>query len=226
MIGMLNNCEVTWDDKLAIKLRELDQAMKESGEAAVTRQVQEFLQEIKEKNIDIVDITEAKERLESQMRLAVDESHLRKLQQEHGSLIKDYEAIIKSKIDIFSEMIRNLKHLSDGNSQAINNEENIAEVKLATEIWDRDIYQKKRVEIDVHVDIATAHNYIDKQMDEINQRNKHIAALEKELEDARIELEDFKGDSDEKSVKIKDLNRQIQELKDEKSRLEADELRN
>ena len=74
------------------------------------------------------------------MRLSVDESHLRKLQQEHRNLIKDYEAIIKSKIDIFSEMIRNLKHLSDGNSQAISNEENIAGIKLATEIWDRDIY--------------------------------------------------------------------------------------
>ena len=65
MIGMLNNCEVTWEDKLAIKLRELDQAMKESGEAAITRQIQQFLQEIKDKNIDIVDISEAKERLES-----------------------------------------------------------------------------------------------------------------------------------------------------------------
>ena len=39
--------------------------------------------------------------------------------------------------------------MSDGNSKSINNEEKIAEQKLAIEIWDRDIYQKKRVNMDV-----------------------------------------------------------------------------
>ena len=64
-------------------------------------------------------------------------------------MIKEYESIIKDKIDIFTEMIKNLTRLSDGNSKSINNEEKIAEQKLAIEIWDRDIYQKKRVNMDV-----------------------------------------------------------------------------
>ena len=64
-------------------------------------------------------------------------------------MIKEYESIIKDKIAIFTEMIKNLTRLSDGNYQSISNEEKIAEQKLAIEIWDRDIYQKKRVSMDV-----------------------------------------------------------------------------
>jgi len=46
-------------------------------------------------------------------------------------------------------MIQNLTILSNGNFTSMNNEEKIAEQKLAIEIWDRDIYQKKRVAMDV-----------------------------------------------------------------------------
>jgi len=37
----------------------------------------------------------------------------------------------------------------------MNNEEKIAEQKLAIEIWDRDIYQKKRVSMDVVMEQQT-----------------------------------------------------------------------
>jgi hypothetical protein len=50
-------------------------------------------------------------------------------------------------------MINNLKSISDGNVQTIDNEEQIASKKLAIEVWERDIYQKKRVNMDVQVEI-------------------------------------------------------------------------
>jgi hypothetical protein len=46
-------------------------------------------------------------------------------------------------------MINNLKHLSGGNHQFVEEEEIIADKRLAVEIWERDIYQKKRVNLDV-----------------------------------------------------------------------------
>lgn len=127
----------------------------------MTKQVQEYLQEIKEKNSDIVAITQEKENIESKMKLAVDEAHLRVLQQEHDQLIKSYEGIIKTKIDIFTEMIKDLGQLIDGNSRAIKNEEAIADLKLVTEVWERDIYQKKRVEMDTQVDIRQMEGNMD-----------------------------------------------------------------
>ena len=74
------------------------------------------------------------------MKEDVNEDDLKELQKQHSALIKDYESIIKDKIDIFTEMIKNLTQLSNGNFRSINNEEKIAEQKLGIEIWDRDIY--------------------------------------------------------------------------------------
>ena len=157
------------------------------------------------------------------MRLSVDESHLKKLQEEHGDLIKKYEEIIKTKIGIFTEMIKDLSHLIDGNSKAIRNEEAIADLKLVTEVWERDIYQKKRVEIDTHVDIGNLEGMIDKQNDEIVARNQQIQVLQKELEDAMLDLDDFKNESAERDRKVNDIKKQIQDLKDERARAEAEE---
>ena len=71
----------------------------------------------------------------------------------HSQLITEYEEVIKQKIAIFDEMISNLKYISKGNVQFIKNEESIADRKLAIEVWDRDIYQKKRVNMDIQVEI-------------------------------------------------------------------------
>lgn len=102
------------------------------------------------------------------------DNELRLLQQQHGELIKEYEQIIKDKIDIFTEMIQNLTILSDGNFTSMNNEEKIAEQKLAIEIWDRDIYQKKRVSMDVVMEQQTTLGRIAKVEDLIQARQDRI----------------------------------------------------
>ena len=50
-------------------------------------------------------------------------------------------------------MISNLKDISDDNARFIENEQTIADRKIEIEIWDRDIYQKKRVAMDKMVEI-------------------------------------------------------------------------
>lgn len=70
-------------------------------------------------------------------------------------MIKKYEQIIKEKIVIFTQMINNLKSQSRGNASYVEKEEITADKKLAIEIWDRDIYQKKRVNLDVQMNIQT-----------------------------------------------------------------------
>ena len=72
-------------------------------------------------------MTQAKEAIESKMRTEVDDNALKQLQTEHGNLIKEYQGIIKDKITIFDQMIKNLRNLSDGNNTAITNEEEIAQ---------------------------------------------------------------------------------------------------
>ena len=57
------------------------------------------------------------------MLLEVNDDQLRDLQKLHSKLIREYEDIIKQKIDIFGDMITNLRTITDTNSQKINNEE-------------------------------------------------------------------------------------------------------
>jgi len=121
------------------------------------------------------------------MKNQIDENELRLLQQQHGELIKEYEQIIKDKIDIFTEMIQNLTKLSNGNFTSMNNEEKIAEQKLAIEIWDRDIYQKKRVSMDVVMEQQTTLGRIAKVEDLIQAREERILELEQEFQDAEVE---------------------------------------
>lgn len=125
------------------------------------------------------------------MKNQIDENELRLLQQQHGELIKEYEQIIKDKIDIFTEMIQNLTKLSNGNFTSMNNEEKIAEQKLAIEIWDRDIYQKKRVSMDVVMEQQTTLGRIAKVEDLIQAREERILELEQEFQDAEVEYQDF-----------------------------------
>jgi hypothetical protein len=58
-------------------------------------------------------------------------------------------------------MISNLKDISDGNARFIENEQGIADRKLEIEIWDRDIYQKKRVAMDKMVEIQAMFDLIE-----------------------------------------------------------------
>jgi hypothetical protein len=104
----------------------------------------------------------------------VNDNELKELQKEHSALISQYEEIIKQKIDIFTEMINNLKSISDGNVQTIDNEEQIADKKLAIEVWERDIYQKKRVNMDVQVEIQNVLYEIDAKEKQIAERELRI----------------------------------------------------
>lgn len=161
LVALLSNTEVAWEDTLFIKMRALEDKVRQQSDATVTKKVSQYLQQIKDKNEEIVEVSEAKENIESKMRTKVNDGELRELQREHSRLIKEYEAIIKQKVNIFTQMLANLEQLQEGNAKAILNEEEIAEVKLQIEVWERDIYQKKRVEMDVHVDILNTHGLID-----------------------------------------------------------------
>jgi len=69
----------------------------------------------------------------------------------------------------------------------MNNEEKIAEQKLAIEIWDRDIYQKKRVSMDVVMEQQTTLTRITKVESLIQVREERIIELEQEFQDAEVE---------------------------------------
>lgn len=223
LISLLNNTELSWDDKLIVKMRELDDAMRQASEQSVNKQVQKYLQKVRDQNKDIVIVTQAKEEIESKMKNDVNEQELKELQEQHSALIKEYESIIKDKIDIFTEMIKNLTRLSDGNYQSINNEEKIAEQKLAIEIWDRDIYQKKRVSMDVVMEQQNVLSAIQKEDESIRQRDDRIVELEQELQDADVEFQDIHEELEKKDGRIQELQDQIQTMAEEKARLQAEE---
>lgn len=56
LINLLNNTELSWDDKLVVKMRELDDAMKQASEESINMQVQTYLQNVKDTNEEIVKI--------------------------------------------------------------------------------------------------------------------------------------------------------------------------
>lgn len=120
-------------------------------------------------------------------------------------------------------MIKNLKSISEGNEKYVSNEERIADQKLSIEVWDRDIYQKKRVNMDVQAEIQNALNEIDKIERLIAQRCSQIEQLEKELEDAKAELKEFQDDLEAANQRILELQNYIANLADEKARLEIEE---
>jgi len=174
-------------------------------------------------NKDIVQVTQEKEEIESKMLQEVNDAELQNLQSEHSALIKDYEEIIKEKIDIFTQMINNLKKISDGNIQYIQNEETIAEKKLSIEVWDRDIYQKKRVDMDVQVEAQNMLTYIEMEDKKIQQREQRIAELNEEYEGAKLEYEEFQGDFESRDQRIIELENQLANIEDDRARIQAEE---
>jgi hypothetical protein len=153
MINLQNNTELSWDDKLVIKMRELDDAMRQSSEQSITKMVQSYMQQIRDINKQIVVLAKDKEEIESKLLQKVPDSALNQLVQEHSSLIKEYEDIICEKISIFTQMINDLRVISEGNNKFVQNETRYADKKLAIEVWERDIHQKNRVDMDIQVEI-------------------------------------------------------------------------
>jgi hypothetical protein len=111
LVALLSNTELAWEDTLFIKMRSLEDKVRQLSDATVTKKVAEFLQQIKDKNEEIVEISEAKEHIESKMRTKVNDGELQQLQREHSKLIKEYEGIIKQKVNIFTQMLENLQQL-------------------------------------------------------------------------------------------------------------------
>lgn len=121
-------------------------------------------------------------------------------------------------------MINNLKSISDGNVQTIDNEEQIADKKLAIEVWERDIYQKKRVNMDVQVEIQNVLYEIDAKEKLIAERELRIQELRQELEDAKRQKKEFEDESAECDERIATLEHQLNNLESEKAKLIAEEL--
>ena len=138
-------------------------------------------------------------------------------------MIKEYEEIIKEKIDIFTQMINNLKKISDGNIQYIQNEETIAEKKLSIEVWDRDIYQKKRVDMDVQVESQNMLTYIEMEDRKIDQRNARVKELTDEYEGAQMEYEEFQQDFEQRDKRIIELETQLANIDADRARIAAEE---
>lgn len=114
-VDLLNNTEQNWQDTLVQKIRELDDHMRQASDESINQQVQTYSQQVRDKNHLIIKITQAKEEIESKMLQEVSDTALINLQGQHSELIKQYEGIIKDKIVIFTQMIANLKILSQGN---------------------------------------------------------------------------------------------------------------
>jgi len=102
-------------------------------------------------------------------------------------------------------MIDNLKILNQGNHQFVQEEEIIADKRLAVEIWERDIYQKKRVNLDVQMNIQMIMTYIEDTEKEIAERQMKINELNGELGESNEDLHDFVGDSHARDERIIEL---------------------
>ena len=89
--------------------------MRQASDESINQQVQKYSEMVRDKNHQIISLTQKKEEVESKMKQGVSDADLKDLQSEHASLIKQYEEIIKDKIDVFRSMIDNLKILNQGN---------------------------------------------------------------------------------------------------------------
>jgi len=81
-------------------------------------------------------------------------------------------------------MIGNLRTITDNNGQKINNEEIYAQKKLEVEMWERDIYQKKRVALDFAREVQAALYDLEAVEDDIKDRRMQLEVLQSELNDA------------------------------------------
>jgi peptidoglycan hydrolase CwlO-like protein len=92
-------------------------------------------------------------------------------------------------------MIRNLKTISVSNSEFIDGQELLSNKRIEIEIWERDIYQKKRVCIDIEREVNKLLEDIADSELSIEEKRAKIQLLMKELEEAENELQEFKNDN-------------------------------
>jgi chromosome segregation ATPase len=153
----------------------------------------------------------------------VNDEELKKLQQIHSDLISEYEDIIKQKIGIFTEMLKSLKSITAENSTFIKNEEVLSQKKLQIEICERDIYQKRRVELDFAREVQREQGRCAEHDHIIADRKRRIEELQKELEEAERELQEFIADNAAKDDELAEMENNIQTLLDARASAEADD---
>lgn len=204
-------------------MRDLDDAMRQASDISINLQVQNNMEQIRTKNKVIVELTRKKEEFESKKLREIQDAELQELQRVHAKLIEEYEDIIKKKIEIFADMIQNLKQISDANTVKINDEQEFADKRLAIEIWERDIYQKQRVCLDVQIEIQTVLTLIELQEQLIADRKEQVARLQQELEEVLQEKEDFLAESAAKDEQILKLEHAIENIEDEKAKRAEEE---
>ena len=76
---MFNNNEVSWSDKLQIKMRELDDALRQASDDAINRQVQKYMGHVRDNNRKIVELTQKIEEIESKTLREVSDEELKRL---------------------------------------------------------------------------------------------------------------------------------------------------
>jgi septal ring factor EnvC (AmiA/AmiB activator) len=225
LVNLQNNAELSWDDKLVIKMRELDDAMRQSSEKSITQMVQNYMQQIRDINSHIVVVTRIKEEMESKLLQFVPDSDLNQLVQEHSSLIREYEEIIREKIGIFTQMINDLRVIADGNNRFVKNESTYADKKLCIEVRERDIHQKNRVDMDIQVEIQNYLTRIDQEEEKIRERDEKIAMLEAELAQARQEYEATNEELNQREIEIGNLEQELDDLYEQRKREAGEEER-
>lgn len=87
LTNLMNNTELAWQDRLEENIRELDDTRRQASDQSINEHVQKNLQQIRNKNKQIVELTREKEEIESKMLMEVPDEELRKLQKIHSDLI-------------------------------------------------------------------------------------------------------------------------------------------
>lgn len=82
----------------------------------------------------MVEVLRIKEDIEAKIQNSCNEEEIKNMQDELAALIKQYEKLVADKIDIFNNIIHNLKEISKNNDNIIKNEEEIARLKNNVEI--------------------------------------------------------------------------------------------
>lgn len=79
MPDLQQHTELSWEEKLVERLKELDDARREASDESINDQVQNNMQQIRDKNKQIVILTQQKEEIESKMLQEVNDNQLKDL---------------------------------------------------------------------------------------------------------------------------------------------------
>ena len=122
-------------------------------------------------------------------------------------------------------MINDLRDISGNNQKFVQNESKFADKKLSVEIWERDIHQKNRVDMDIQIEIQNYLTYLDIDNQKVKERDDRIKQIEAELEQARAEYSEFLEDFKERDLAIQNLEQELDDLYEKKKQEASEEER-